>query len=264
MVEADRLRAQAAQLDDEAALLMEAAKGKRQEAATLRARAERHDEPERAVKVTHTALSRVRKDGLLAAAGVACESLAPGFTASDLAGALGIRDEARAMRLLLAVAELGHVIRLPAGGWACESEAEMHVRDYVIEAGEFTLADVIALGYTEDEAAGHVESLRARGIIDGQAGHYTYVDVIGTSPARERRRPPEKEPPAGTESRAQGKAVRVVNHGKRGQQMQGGNRRHVIRRDQNRERMEAAREAKAAARRAAQADAKNERGRRVR
>jgi hypothetical protein len=254
MNEAERLRGEADQLDAEATELAEQAKAFRVEAARLRARAERHDEPEKAIRVLHTALARARGDGLLAAAGVACGELDAPFTAGDLAAHLGI-DEARGMRLLLAVAELGHVVRTPSGGWMVDDPVLREVRDYVAGAGTFTIGDVVtALDHGELDVADALTELRDRGVIEGGGGHYRYVEVVGTSPAREDRRPPEKEPPAGSDSRAQGKAVRVVNHGKRGQQMQGGNRRHVIRRDQNRERAEAARQAKEAARAAARAD----------
>lgn len=260
MHEAEGLRETAAQLIDEAEALRARAKELVGEAGKLRSRADRLDHPERAVRVTTTALDRARGDKLLAAAGVAVESLTAGFTVGDLAAALEIHDEARAMRLLLAVAEFGHVHKLASGGWAVASPAEAHVRDYVTEAGTFTLADVVELGYTELEASRMVNDLRDAGVVEGAGGHYTYVEVEGESPAREDRRPPELEPPAGTERRASGTPVRVVNHGQRGKQMQGGSRRHVIRRDQNRERAEAAREAKAAARATERAVAKNARG----
>lgn len=260
MLEAEALRDEAEQLEEEAALLAERVRAMRVEAGKLRARAERCDNPALEVRITHTAMDRVRGDGLLAAAGVAVEDLQAGFTASDLAGALGIRDEARAMRLLLAVAELGHAARLPTGGWVCLSDDEQIVREFVIEAGVFTAADVIDLGYTQDETARFIEAFRSRGIIEGEGGHYSYVEPDGPTPARERRRPPELDPPAGTERRAKGEAVHVVNHGQRGKQMQGGNRRHVIRRDQNRERAIQERERKQAERIAAQAASRNERG----
>jgi hypothetical protein len=266
MVEVEALREQAAQLEDEAAALAELVQARRREAAVLRARAERLERPEHAITPAAkiTALARVRGDGLLAAAGVAVERLPAGFTAKDVAGALGIRDEARAMRLLLAVAELGHAAKLASGGWACVSEDEAHVRDYVMEAGIFTLADVVALGFTESEAAEHVERLRARGVIEGEAGHYTYVDVEGDSPPREDRRPPEKEPPAYMDAPRRGEAVRVVNHGKRGSAMSGSARAKAKRRDQARERAVETRAAKEAARQAARAASKAKRGQRRR
>lgn len=260
MHEAEGLRETAARMMDEAAELRARAKELVGEAGRLRSRADRLEKPEHAIRVTHTALDRARGDNLLAAAGVAVEDLAPGFTAADLAGALGIRDEARAMRLLLAVAEFGQVHRLPSGGWAVASPAEQHIRDFIMEAGTFAMADVIGLGYTELEAARIIGEFRERGIVEGRAGEYAYVEVEGESPPREDRRPPELDPPAGTERRATGTPERIVNHGQRGKQMQGGNRRHVIRKDQNRERAIAARERKAADRAAARAASDQARG----
>lgn len=263
MSEADGLRGKATQLDADAAELIEQAKAMRVEAARLRARADRLDEPERGIRVRRTALARARDDGMLAAAGVACEELAAPFTVADLAAALEIRDEARAMRLMLALSEIGHVERLSGGGgWMIHDPVMRDVRDYVTGAGgAFTFGDVMAaMGGTHPEldVSDALAELVDRGIIEGEGGSYAYVQTPPHSAPREDRRPPELEPPAGTERRARGEAVRVVNHGKRGQQMQGGNRRHVIRKDQNRERAEQQRLAKEAARQAARADSARE------
>jgi hypothetical protein len=88
------------------------ARAERIEAARLRSRAERITDPAKRVEIRkRSALERVRADGLLAAAAVEVEELARGFKAADLARQLGIRDESRAARLLLALEELGKVER---------------------------------------------------------------------------------------------------------------------------------------------------------
>jgi hypothetical protein len=243
--ESDLLRERAEELDMEAGQLADLAKLRRGEAATLRARADRMDDPERGVKVV-TARKRVRRDGLMAAAGVAVESLSSGFSARDLAAALGIADVGRATRLLSALADFGKVVPL-GEGWLAVDPDETAVRDYARERGEFTLGGLIVdAELTEADATAYVHRLLERGVIEGEAGHYRYVQTPGDSSPRPRRRPPEKDPPAGTEAPKRGEAVRIVDHGKRAT----ATARHREKlRDQRHARMQEAREQSAQRRR---------------
>lgn len=198
----------------EAGQYADLAKLRRGEAATLRARADRMDDPARGVKVV-TARKRIRRDGLTAAAGVAVESLLPGFTPRDLAAALGIADVGRATRLLAALADYGKVIPL-GEGWMAVDPDEARVRDFAREREAFTLGDVIVDGeLTEADATHYVHRLLERGVIEGSAGHYRYVHTPGDSSPRPTRTPPERNPPAYTEAPKRGEAVRIVDHGKR-------------------------------------------------
>jgi hypothetical protein len=181
---------------------------------------------------------------LLAAAGVACEDLPDGFTPKDLAGALGIRDEPRALKLLLALAELGKVTKL-AEGWMVYDAEEARVRDYITEHRAFTIADVIeSCAMSEMDASYYLAHFRDVGIIEGEAGRYAYVEPERRKVARIKRRPPEKEPPAGADAPRRGQALYLPDHGKRGKLAQRGGRHQMKQRD---------------ARRNAQDDAKRER-----
>lgn len=220
--ESDALRDRAAELDAEAsehdataAQHVALATATRTQAATLRARADRLDDPSKGVKPAPSAIRRVRGDGLMAAAGVAVESLSSGFSARDLAAAVGIADVARATRLLAALEEFGKVSRY-GDGWMANDPDETRVRDFAVESESFTLGDVIvALALSELDASFYVNRLRDKGMIEGTAGHYTVVPVPPNSDPRPRRTPPEKTPPAYTEAPKRGEAVRIVDHGKR-------------------------------------------------
>lgn len=218
-VEAEAARQQADELDREADLLAEVVRSRRAEAAKLRARADRLEDPSLGAMVKRpvSPLQRVRNDGLLAAAGLAVEDLLAGFEARDLAVALGIADEARASRLLLGLEELDKVTRL-AEGWQAIDPEEIRVRDWVVARGDFMETeacaaldlDAIALTY-------YLDRFRERGMLMHDGGRYTYREPRRdrSFDTRPRRRPPEKEPPAGTLSKATGEPVRIVDHGKR-------------------------------------------------
>lgn len=212
----DSLRREAAELDREAEQLTALARGKRAEAGKLRARADRVDDPVRSVRVTTTARDRARHDGLLAAAGVEVESLPAGFVPADLAAALGIRDETRALRLVLALAEYGKVARHGDGGWMAYDAEEARVRDYIVGRERFAIGDMIAdLGMAELDAAYYVERFCSRGMLSGQGGFYAYAEPVSDAPtSRPRRRPPELEPPAGADAPKRGEPIRIVDHGK--------------------------------------------------
>lgn len=251
---ADKLRDRAMEIDQEAALLVAQAEQMRVDAARLRSKAERMDDPSRGVQITVRAIDRARDDGLLAAAAVAAETLPAPFTSGDLADALGV-DTQRGTRAALALHELGKLARAGDRQWTVIDADEAAVRDYIADNdGAFTLGDmIVTLELSEQDALEYVDLFMRRGVIDGEAGHYHYVETGPHSAPRPRRRPPEQDPPAGSERRAKGEPVRVVNHGKRGKAMQGGNRRAFIRRDQNRERAEESRDRKTAERAAARA-----------
>lgn len=193
------------------------ARAERIEAARLRSRAERITDPAKRVEIRkRSALERVRADGLLAAAAVEVEELPRGFKAADLARQLGIRDESRAARLLLALEELGKVERVE-GGWAIVSGDEARVREYAQEARQFTIGDAIrALGLGELELSDYLHRMAERGTLDALGGGgFVFVETGPHSEPRVDRRPPEKDPPAYLDAPKRGEAVRIVDHGKR-------------------------------------------------
>jgi hypothetical protein len=246
--QADELRADAEDLATQAARLFEQATEKRAEAFRLDAKADRLDDPSKSARITQTALGRARADGLLARAGVAVEDLPSIFEAGDLAAALNI-DAQRATRLLLALAELEKVARTE-GGWTLFDPDEARVRDFIVQAGTFTFADAMAaLELPEMDVSAYLADFKARGFVENGGAQYRYVKPSGRTPAREDRRPPEQDPPAFSEAPARGFPIRVVHHGKRGAQMSGGARHRMKLRDQRREAMDAAREARAEAQR---------------
>lgn len=258
------LVAQAQALELEADQLAARARASRAQAAKLRSRAQRLNDPERGVTVRR---APVKPDELLAAAALACEDLAGTFQARDLARALSIADERRAGRLLLALSELGHVTR-QGEGWASVDPEEARVRDYVIAAREFSIADAIkALAMPELTLAHYLDHLRERKLIEGAGGQYRYIEtgpelVITEYP---RHRPPEKEPPAGTEILSpRGIQQRVDSQAQRRQALsQPGVRLRVKNKERARERMETAKSARAEAQRA-KARAQNNNGKRRR
>lgn len=237
--ESDTLHERASELDREAAQHEAAAKIARGEAAQLRAKAERLDDPRKGVQPVAPARVRVRNDGLMAAAGVAVEDLPTVFSARDLAASLGIADVGRSTRLLLALEEFGKVSRA-GDDWKTNDPDEAHVRDFVTEHETFTLADVIsACQLPEMDASHYVAKLQDRGVIEGAGGHYKRVPVPAGTPPHPTRRPPEKDPPAYTEAPKRGEAVRIVDHGKRATAT---SRHREKLRDQRHARMQEARE----------------------
>jgi DNA-binding transcriptional ArsR family regulator len=217
VAEVSRLTQEADALEQEAAQLEVAAKARRGEAAKARARADRLAGAVASVQVRRqpTALDRVRDDGLLAAAGLASEDMPAGFTARDLAAALGIADVARAGRLLAALVELEKVTRHGDDGYLCVDEDERAVRDYVVATREFAIGDaIVALGLTEEAMSFYLARLGERGLVEGAGGFYRYVEAPNDAPReRPRRRPPELDPPAGTDAPKRGEPVRIVDHG---------------------------------------------------
>jgi hypothetical protein len=250
--EATELRHRALVLDHRAEQLAEQAKDTRAEAAKLRAQAERIECPETAVKVTVRARDRVRDDGLLAAAAVAVEDLKPGFEATDLAVALGIADRARAGRLVRALHDLGKVTR-QGEGWAVVDPDEGRVRDFVVEAGTFTMADAMAAlpDLSELDVSYYLRNLSDRGALAAAGGGFTYVEPDGRTGSRPRRRPPEQDPPAYTDVPRRGTPVRLEDHGQRGKAgAQPGQRHRMKLRDQRRQAMDDARAKRAEKQRA--------------
>jgi hypothetical protein len=211
------LRERAAELGLEAEQLIVLAEAKRREAATLVARADRLRDPSQGVRPPKapTALERAREDGLLAAAALAVEDLHDGFEASDLAYMLDIPKETqRTATLLVALEALGKV-RRHGDGWAHHDPEERRVRDFVVGAQEFTEDD---MGFVLDMPAldvrYYLERFKARGIVSNGGATYRYVPPPDDAPrSRPRRRPPELDPPAGTDAPKRGEPVRIVDHG---------------------------------------------------
>lgn len=217
--EVEALRDQAAALDASAEHHTTVAKGERAEAAKLRARADRLADPSRGVDVPRpkSALDVAREDGLLAAAGLAVEDLAYGFDVADLAGALDI-DTKRASVLLGALEELGKV-RRHGDGWANDDPDEPRVRDFIVSAVEFTADDMaMILEMPPLDVSYYLERAKARGLVSNGGKLYTYMPPPNDAPrTRPRRRPPELDPPAGTDAPKRGEPVRIVDHGKAAQ-----------------------------------------------
>lgn len=216
--ESDELRDRAMVLEQEATRLRAQADATRREALQLRAKADRLDDPERGVRAPTPARTRVRRDGLMAAAGVAVESLPAIFASRDLAAALGIADVQRADRLLAALADFGKVERT-GDGWRSVDPDEAAVRDFVAaqEAG-FTFGDVMAaVSLPESDVSAYMARFRERGLVQNVGGGgFVYLPAPGDSSPRPRRKPPEKDPPAYTDAPAgRGEPVRIVDHGKR-------------------------------------------------
>lgn len=244
---ADELRRQAVLLDHEAAQLVERAKEVRAEAAKLRARADRMDDPSKGARIVRRSRDAARSDGLLAAAAVAVEDLPRGFTATDLAVALEIADKARATRLLLALSEMGKIMRADDDGWCVLDPDEVRVRDYITSAGAFTFADAMeALGdFGELYLSTYLSDFKRRGLLVGDGGSYEYVEPGVDRSPRPRRRPPEQDPPAYTEAPRRGEPVYAPNHGERGKKMAGAGKHRQKLRDQRREAMNEARRERA-------------------
>ena len=219
-LEVRELRERAADLGVEAEQLVALADAKRREAATLVARAERLTDPSKGVRVpkTPTPLERVRDDGLMTAAGLAAEDLHDGFTPADLAYLLDITDLARAGRLLAALEQLGKV-RRHGDGWAHEDSDERRARDFVINAREFTADDMaMIVDMPASDVAYYLDRFKARGLISNGGSVYRYVDPDDDAPhTRPRRRPPELDPPAGSDAPKRGEPIRIVDHGKAAQ-----------------------------------------------
>lgn len=235
-------------LEREADELWKKVKTMRGEAAALRARADRYRDG--LVEARPKREKRERPDSLLAAAGVAAEGLTGTYTAEEFAEALGIRDKARAAKLLCALERSDLIARVGEEGWRTQDPEEARVRDAARELGTFSEQQLAEhLEMTAAQLAPYVELGVSRGWISvGQDGHMMYL-----RPGPERlitrypkRRPPEKEPPAGLDAPARGEPIRVVHHGKRGGAMSNPGVRHRIKqRDQRREAMENAKRERA-------------------
>jgi hypothetical protein len=214
--EVSSLSTEADALDREADQLAVVVRAKHAEAAKLRARADRIAGAVEgaAVRRRESALDRVRGDDLLAAAGLASEDLPAGFVGRDLAAVLGIADVKRAERLLAALEQLEKVHR-HGDGWATTDPDEAAVRDYVVANPEGAIGDVIvALGLPELAVAYYVERLAVRGVVESAGGFYRYREVPNDAPrTRPRRRPPELDPPAGTDAPKRGEPVFIEDHG---------------------------------------------------
>jgi hypothetical protein len=217
--EVEALRDQAAALDASAEQHAAVARVERAEAAKLRARADRLTDPALGVDVRKpkSALEAARETGLLAAAGLAAEDLAYGFDVADLAGALDI-TAAKATILLAALVELGKV-RQHGDGWANNDPDETRVRDFIVSAVEFTADDMaMILEMPPLDVTYYLERAKTRGLVSNGGRVYTYVPPADDAPrSRPRRRPPELDPPAGSDAPKRGEPVRIVDHGKAAQ-----------------------------------------------
>lgn len=162
------------------------------------------------------------RDSLIAAAAVATEDLAPGFNAGDLADLLAI-GRARAQKLLLALEAKKLVARLhDATKWRSIDPNEARVRDGARELGRFTVEELGEhLGMTPMELTFYIEWMQSENMIVGGGPMYEFrkLDpelVITTN--GDRVKPPEKDPPSGTEILSpRGLPVRIVDHGKSAQ-----------------------------------------------
>lgn len=227
------------------------------EAAALRARAERkrqeeHEAAEKAAKrgKKKVALPYDPNDSLIAAATLATEDLGVGFTAGDLAEKLHIGRD-RAVKLLLALKAKEFVTQMEADGqWRSIDPNETLVRDAAQQLGRFTDEQLgEQVGMSVAELAYYLDWLREKGMIVGAGPMYEYTKpgperVITRHPTR---RPPEKDPPAGTEAPSRGAPVYAPNHGDRGRKMSQPGQKHKMKlKDQRRATMEQAREESAA------------------
>jgi hypothetical protein len=154
---------QAEELEQRAEQEMVVVRGLRAEAAKLRARADRINH---GTNVTVT--KRVeREDPLLAAAALAAEDLPGAWLSSDLAKALAITDANRALRLCVALRDMGHVEQVD-GRWRSVDPEAAHIRDAVIELAEFTREQLAErVGLVPVALTWYLDDLRGRGIIVG-------------------------------------------------------------------------------------------------
>jgi hypothetical protein len=154
---------QAEELEQRAEQEMVVVRGLRAEAAKLRARADRINH---GTNVTVT--KRVeREDPLLAAAALAAEDLPGAWVSSDLAKALAITDANRALRLCVALRDMGHVEQVD-GRWRSVDPEAAHIRDAVIELAEFTREQLAErVGLVPVALTWYLDDLRGRGIIVG-------------------------------------------------------------------------------------------------
>lgn len=257
------LLAEAEDLEREAGELWARVKELRGRAAGLRERAKRRVQEAEAVPVRRPRPEP--PDPLLSAAALAVEDLRGEFTTHDLAEVLEIPDE-RAGKILARLVEMELVMRVgmrernPADRkWRSVDPTAARVRDAAKDMDRFTVAQLARkLAMHPQELAYYLAELRIRGAIEWwDDGHYQWAKVENrTRPGfeHETKTPPEKLPPAGTESRAQGKPIRLVHagsHGKRGKAMsQPGVRHRIKMKDLAWERMEAAKAARAEEQRA--------------
>jgi hypothetical protein len=228
----------------------------RKEAAIMRARAERMRARLAEAPVKPAKPRFDLADPLMASAALAAEDLGITWQPAELGLKLGLRDEGRVMRLVLGLEHLGKVARQGERGyWRTIDPDEAVVRDGVVELGTFT-RDQLAehLGWPAVRLTHYLEEFRAAKWItedEEEEGTFTYVKPTGPVLPRERRRPPEKAPPAYTEAPARGEAVYAPNHGERGRRMSQPGQKHKMKlRDQRRETMAQARKEAAEARRA--------------
>lgn len=188
----------AKRLDEEAAELAERAKERSRMAIAVRLRAERERDGEEA-----QAPKPDLTDSLLAAAGLAVEDLEPGFQPVDLAGALAIKDTRRALALLLALEQLGHVRREGKGAlvrWAAVDPMETVARDFARQQGRFHVAELAEHLQVPIPGAEHyIRLMVARGQIhrpgtDGStAWEWLKAQPERAVTRRPRRLPPEAE-----------------------------------------------------------------------
>lgn len=217
IAQAAALDAEARSLDNEAIVLMERAEENRSGAAALRGKADNLMDPLAYVEVTKTALDRAQHDPLFPRAAVLVEGMSGEYETSEVGVGLAIVDPNRVALLLRGLEELGKVRVTGAGLWRTVIIGEPEVRDYVLANRTGTVE--------ECAQAAAVPVTRAQMILDrfytsevivwDRSGRWQYVEPTGKTGARARRRPPENDPPAYTDARATGEAVRIVDHGKR-------------------------------------------------
>lgn len=245
IAQAAALDAEARSLDNEAIALMERAEENRSGAAALRGKADNLMDPLGYVEVTKTALDRAQNDPLFPRAAVLVESLTGEYEASEVGVGLTIVDPNRVALLMRGLEELGKVRTTGAGLWRTVIIGEPEIRDYVIEHKVGTVE--------ECAAAAAIPVSRAQAILDrfytsgviawDTSGRWQYLEPTGKTGARDRRRPPENDPPAFTDARATGMPVRIVLHGKRAKQASIPGQGHKLRmRDLAYQRQQAARD----------------------
>lgn len=203
-------------------------------------------------------------DPLLAAAGLAVGDLGATFLVGDLAAALAIPTN-RATTILIQLEELNQVAPTWAGPavkvapedrkWRALDPFEADFRDAACDLGSFSPDELAgALDVPVERLSWYLAEYVGRGILSGGPGEYGYVppDAPKGRFSRPKHRPPEKEPPAGTESRAGGKPVMMpLGQAARRQKLsQPGVRLQVKNKERNRKRMEDAREQRAEQQRA--------------
>lgn len=216
----EELREAADRLDHEIDTLKVRIDYARQEAAKLRATADSVEAGTRVTVKEDVRLAKARKDRLLASSGVAVEGLTAGFLPRDLAAKLGIADERRARGLLLALLEVGKVMRY-GDGWKTVDADENLLRDYLLQHKTITLSRAAEhLGLHTDIIDAYADRFVERGMAMWLSEtELAYVNVSNPGAfSKPTRRPPENDPPAFTEAPSRGMPIRIVLHGKRAKQ----------------------------------------------